>query len=271
MQERFNNLKTDFVNHVYAGTLVFLGLCVVFVVFLFVSIKRRNKMISESNEIKKQFEEALLKTQLEIQEQTFKSISQEIHDNIGQMLSLAKMNLSKFEMDRQNSDEAVLSAKELVSKAVSELRDLSKTLNTDTISNIGLLRSIELELQLVEKTTGVRTVFAQSGQAQKLPPKHELIVFRIVQEALHNSVKHAQASLLSVKALFDGNILQLSIADNGAGFNTSYRDGTGSGLLNMQSRSQLIGAAWHLESSAEGTHIHLTIPTQNQHDNNSTG
>lgn len=275
MEERFSDLKQDITNYVYAGTVVFVLLALVFVMFLFLSIKRRNKMLYEKQNLEQRFQQELLKTQMEIQEQTFKTISQEIHDNIGQMLSLAKMNLSKFEIDRQNSDEAVLSAKDLVSHAVSSLRDLSRTLNTDTISTIGLLKSIELELQLVEKTTGIKTAIEINGHPQKLEPQKELILFRIVQESLHNSFKHATPTLVSVHANFADSLFQLSICDDGSGFNYSGNE-HGSGLRNMQSRSKLIGAEWKLESQpGNGTKINLTIPiaigTKLQHDNYSTG
>src|SRR4029078_7777105 len=129
---------------------------------------RYRKRKRENAQLQVKFQQELLKTQMEIQEQTFKTISQEIHDNIGQMLSLAKMNLSKFEIDRENSDEAVLSAKNLVSHAVSSLRDLSRTLNTETIATIGLLKSIDLELQLVEKTAGIKTAIEINGSQQRL-------------------------------------------------------------------------------------------------------
>lgn len=126
MEERFSDLKQDITNYVYAGTIVFILLALVFVIFLFLSIKRRNRMLHEKENLEQKFQQELLRAQMEIQEQTFKTISQEIHDNIGQVLSLAKMNLSKFEIDREHSDEAVLDAKQLVSKAVADLRDLSK-------------------------------------------------------------------------------------------------------------------------------------------------
>ena len=222
---------------------------------------RYRKRKRENEQLKVMFQQELLKTQMEIQEQTFKTISQEIHDNIGQMLSLAKMNLSKFEIDRENSDEAVLSAKNLVSHAVSSLRDLSKTLNTETIATIGLLKSIELELQLVEKTAGIKTAIEINGPQQRLEPQKELIVYRIVQESLHNSIKHALPKNLNVQANFVDSILHLSICDDGAGFDYSGISGHGSGLRNMQSRSKLIGADWNIESSpGNGTKIILTIP-----------
>jgi signal transduction histidine kinase len=260
------NINSDVITAV-VSFFFFLLLIFFFVVVMAIRYRKRKK---ENAQLQVMFQQELLKTQMEIQEQTFKTISQEIHDNIGQMLSLAKMNLSKFEIDREHSDEAVLSAKHLVSQAVSSLRDLSKTLNTDTIATIGLLKSIELELQLVEKTAGIKTAIEINGIPQKMEPQKELILFRIIQESLHNSIKHASPKLLYVYAIFEDSTLQLSIGDNGAGFTYSDNNEHGSGLRNMQSRSKLIGAGWQIESSpGNGTKIHLTIPIQPQHDNNS--
>ena len=268
--------KAAIIQVVIVGSIILILVGIFIVSFMFLYTKRHNRHLMEKKEMQSQFEQELLRTQMEIQEQTFKTISQEIHDNIGQMLSLAKMNLSKFEIDRDNSDEAVLSAKNLVSHAVSSLRDLSKTLNTETIATIGLLKSIDLELQLVEKTAGIKTAIEINGPQQRLEPQKELIVFRIVQESLHNSIKHAWPKHLHVQANFEANLLQLDICDDGAGFDYAAISGHGSGLRNMQSRSKLIGAEWNIESSpGNGTKIILTIPiaigTKLQHDNNSIG
>lgn len=263
--------KSTIIQIVIVGSAVLILVAMFIVSFMLLYTKKHNHYLMEKKEMQSQFQQELLRTQMEIQEQTFKTISQEIHDNIGQMLSLAKMNLSKFEMDREHSDEAVLNAKELVSHAVSSLRDLSKTLNTDTIDTIGLMKSIELELQLVEKTTGVKTAIEINGMPQKLEPQKELILFRIVQESLHNSIKHASPESLHVHASFEDSILQLSICDDGAGFIYPNSNENGSGLRNMQSRSKLIDAEWMLESTpGQGTKVHLSIPTKLHHDNDST-
>jgi signal transduction histidine kinase len=255
--------ESELIVFIITGTIILLLVALFMVSFLFLYRKRQHQHRKEKEHMTNEFRQELLRTQLEIQEQTFKTISQEIHDNIGQMLSLAKMNLSKFEIDRHNSDEAVLNAKNLVSQAVSELRDLSKTLNTDTISTIGIIKSIELELQLVEKTTGIKTKLEEEGDLLTLQPQQELILFRIVQEALHNSIKHAAPSLLLVKSVYHNEVLTLIISDNGTGFDLANTVSLGSGLRNMQSRSKLIGANWSLQSSpAAGTQIHITIPTK---------
>ncbi len=149
-----------------------------------------------------------------------------------------------------------------MSKAVNGLRNLSKTLNTDIISRLGLLGSIALELQAVDKASHLQIGLKTYGEPVALLPEKELIVFRIVQEALHNALKHAAgAKKLLVTAAFNDSNLQISIADDGCGINHSIEEAEGSGLRNMQNRSALIGAKWGVESYPQkGTTIQLTIP-----------
>lgn len=217
----------------------------------------------EKTELQEHFREELLRTQLEIQEQTFKTISQEIHDNIGQMLSLAKLNLATIDLRKE--EKAVVKiedAKDLVGKAIQDLRDLSKTLNTESIAATGLLKAIEAELHLLQKTGTLQTTFDISGTPVRLDAQKELILFRIVQEALHNIIKHAQAANVRVNAVFEHGRFKLLIADDGCGFEESAESiAAGSGLGNMQSRSALIGAGWQLESKkGQGTSVRITLP-----------
>lgn len=217
---------------------------------------------TERKILQAQFQEELLRTQLEIQEQTFKTISQELHDNIGQMLSLAKLNLNTVDLQKEEKAlEKIKSAKDLVTKAIHDLRDLSKTLNTDTIAATGLLNAIEAELHLLQKTGVLQTQFHVSGTRIKLDAQKELIIFRIVQEALHNVIKHAQASQVSVSATFEDGQFRLVVSDDGRG-PASAASSFGSGLRNMQSRSKLIGADWQMEHGPTGgTTIRITLPT----------
>lgn len=250
-------------------TRIFLVICAVaftFVIlcFLFRFIllyqKRSLSFENEKEMIRSAFQQELLRTQLEIQEQTFKTISQEIHDNIGQVLSLAKMNLSTSDIEKEHrSAEKVLMAKDLVSKAIQDLRDLSKTLNTEMIASMGLLKAIETELQLLQKATLIETKLDIEGTVCRLEPQKELILFRIVQEALHNVIKHSNARQVNVDAVYSNQYLYLKISDDGHGFNIS-EETAGSGLRNMQSRAKLIGAEWKISSNGHGTLINISIP-----------
>lgn len=224
--------------------------------------KRRLHHANELHRVRQDYDQALMQSQLEIQEQTFKVIAQEIHDNIGQTLSLAKLNLNTLNLEQQERAlSKVADAKELVGKAIQDLRDLSRTLNTDHIAALGLVRAIDNELQLLQKSGVVQTEMAITGKVVKADPQKELILFRIVQEAIHNVIKHAQATLVAVTAAYEGSHLTLSIADNGVGFNGADGRSDGSGLTNMRSRSKVIGAQIDIDShTGKGTNITIQLP-----------
>ncbi len=262
MRPEYTDFNESLTNQLYAVTVIFILLALLFIFFMVVSLKRRRKMNLEKVELQFHFQEELLRAQLEIQEQTFKTISQEIHDNVGQMLSLAKLNLNTIDLQNQErAAEKVESARNLVGKAINDLRDLSKTLNTDTIAAAGLLNAIEAELHQLEKTGTLKTTFYLSGTHLKLDAQKELILFRIVQEALHNVIKHAQAGHVCIAALFENGELNLSVADDGCGFDEAARPAAGSGLRNMQHRSKMIGAGWAIERGKEGgTVVRITLP-----------
>ena len=119
--------------------IIFTGPAVFIIFFIFLFNKRKNELINDKILMKTQFDQELLQTQIEIQEQTLKTISQEIHDNIGQILSLAKLNLNTFEgAESANNQIKINDTKNLVSKAINDLRDLSRSLHGDKIAELGL-------------------------------------------------------------------------------------------------------------------------------------
>jgi signal transduction histidine kinase len=99
------------------------------------------KRIKENLLLQAKFQQALLQTQIEIQEQTLTTISQEIHDNIGQVLSLAKLNLNTLQPDEH---EKLKDTKMLVSKAINDLRDLSRSMHGDKIADLGLQKPLPM-------------------------------------------------------------------------------------------------------------------------------
>ena len=157
--------------------------------FLFINQKRHFTYLKEKQDIHSQFRQELLQSQLEIQEQTFKTISQELHDNIGQVLTLAKLNLNTLDINvKDKAIDKIDDAKSLISKAIQDIRDLSKTMNTDTIATVGLCNAIQMELNMLEKTGTIKTGFQAIGDSTQINPQVELILFRIVQEAFHNII-----------------------------------------------------------------------------------
>lgn len=252
--------QSELVTLIVTGILLLILTAGFVIMFVHQYHKRQLQQFKDQQLLKSNYEQALFNTQLEIQEQTFKTISQEIHDNIGQVLSLAKMNLATADIEQEHkSAEKVHMAKDLVSKAIQDLRDLSRTLNTEIIASMGLLRAIETELQMIQKAASIETEMNIEGTVSRLEPQKELILFRIVQEALHNVIKHSNARQVTVDAVYSNQYLYLKISDDGHGFSIS-EETAGSGLRNMQSRAKLIGAEWNISSNGQGTLINISIP-----------
>lgn len=263
-------MNFNFTTFIVGGIIIFTALIVFIILFIFLYQKRYYRHLREKEQLKVQFSQELLQSQLEIQEQTLKNIAQEIHDNIGQELSLVKLNLNTMDINKQPElITKINTSKDLVSKAIQGLRDLSRSLNTDAISAMGLCRAIEYELEMISKTEICKTNMDISGDIKKLDEKKELILFRIVQETLHNIIKHAAASTINVSVKFENNKMELDIKDDGKGFNpVSVNENTsstmGMGIRNMYNRAKLINAEFTIDSIEDkGTEINLNLPLNN--------
>jgi signal transduction histidine kinase len=223
-----------------------------------------------------QFSQTLLQSQLEIHEQTLKTISQEIHDNVGQVLTLAKLNLATSVVEDKQTAEKIKNSQQLIAKAIQDLRDLSRSLNTDYVEEMGLIRSIEYELEMLKKTETIETAFSMEGRVLRLEKQKELILFRIVQEAIHNTIKHADAKKIELSVYFYDHDMSITVKDNGKGFDLSplhdAADGSfGLGLRNMNNRATLIGAKFLMESEpGKGTSVTIRLP-YNNHTNETKG
>lgn len=250
---------------VIAVTCLLLVLTIFMTLTVIVYNKRKRKILLEKELLQKKYQEEILLTQLEIQEQTLKTISEEIHDNIGQVLSLAKLKLNTLDHSKQEElKEKISDSKNLVSKAIQDLRDLSRSMNTDNIASLGLLRAVEIELDMIRKS-GFDTRLDVTGPPIKMEPQKELIIFRIVQETLNNIIKHAAAKSIMINAIYHTDKLELSITDNGKGvdlapFNNNETT-AGLGIRNMHNRAKMIGAEFNMSSTmGSGTVIKLIIP-----------
>ena len=271
MSENYKSIQEGLSDYVRTGAIIFLLLALLFIIFIVFSIQRRRKMILEKKQMEYQYQQTLLQTQLEIQEQTLKNISQEIHDNIGQALSLAKLNLNTMPAtDNETLQQKILNSKELVSKAITDLRHLSRSLDTDYVQEMGLQRAIEYEMEMIKKTGTIDTSLIVEGSLFRLDKQKELILFRIVQETFNNIIKHAGAKTLTVNINYAPALFTLAIIDDGKGMDLQplseeKNNNFGLGIGNMQSRAKLIGADFKMASSlGKGTEVKINLPIENK-------
>jgi two-component system, NarL family, sensor kinase len=243
----------------------FFFLLITIFVLLFINLymKRQASYLNEKLLLEYNFQQTLLQTQLEIQEQTLTNISQELHDNIGQTLSLAKLNLSTLKLnDTAKAQESINVTKDLISQSLVNIRDLAKSMLGEKITEIGLQNALQNELKILEHTGQYQVSFAANENNNLLTPQQELVAFRILQEAIHNIVKHAEATKIDVAINFRSTQTLISITDNGKGFHTAKLDesNTGVGLKNMKNRASLINAELNIQSAVfQGTSFSLKI------------
>src|SRR5690606_37149424 len=157
--------------------------------------------------MEQEFSQKLLRTQLELSEQVMRNISEEIHDNIGQTLTVAKLSLNA--MSDNDYKEHARNAKELITRSLQDLRNLSKALNGDYILREGLQNALAREVDVINASGELNCVFEGEIPANWLTANSEIILFRCVQEALSNALKHASASCIKVVSAMAQDLLTL--------------------------------------------------------------
>jgi len=226
----------------------------------------RKKQIAYHEKLKQMeanYEKNLLKTQLEIQEQTFQNISREIHDNISLSLTLAKLHLHTLDwIDVEKSNEKVNISIELLTQSIAGLRDISKGLNADLIIQNGLLKAIEEEIEHIDQTGLFKLKFELKGTPVYMNNQRELIIFRIIQEAFNNIIKHSNASNAQLTLNFNLEALMIIISDDGKGFDKELaRYNRQAGLVNMETRIKILKGEMKIKSNpGNGTVLSFTIP-----------
>ena len=232
---------------------LFILIMVTFIVIILFFIKKKQKgFTSDLNAVKVNYEKELYKAQLEIQEQTFGEISREIHDNVGQVISMAKLginniNFGNIKEAKQDADGISV----MLDKALEDLRHMSRSMNSELIKKRGLLKSIEMQVEFLQRNAGFKTNLLVSGIPKRLSETKEIILFRILQEAVNNILRHASAGKVDISLEYDQLALKLSIRDYGKGFlvaEQSADSNHSNGLSNMQYRARLIDADFKITS-----------------------
>jgi two-component system NarL family sensor kinase len=237
------------------------------VAILFLYQRRQHRQELELAHLKEEYERETLKSQLEIQEETFKNIGQELHDNIGQMLSVVKLSLAVLPMDDTHEAwEPIQGARGVLNKAMMDLANLTKSLHTDRIAQIGLAESVHFELENINRTGLLDIEFSTSGLEQSIDDQKAIVLFRIFQENLNNILKHSKAKQVKVSLTYLDEKFIMRIADDGIGFNVAEKKNStssaaGVGLKSIFNRAKLIGADIDMQSEpGRGTIVTIQLP-----------
>jgi two-component system NarL family sensor kinase len=241
------------------------GLTGFIIYFLVLYRKKQILNLIEREKLDIKFQQEILNTQLEVQEQTMQTIGADLHDNIGQLLSLTSLTLNSIEVGKPaKAKEKIDAAIGLTLRSIKEMRLLGKLLQGDQLVVLGLSAAIRHEIAWMERSGKYKVGYEDDGELPAVNnPDKDLIIFRISQEILNNIIKHAQATRIRIKLGYVDGSLQLQVNDNGKGFDTGNLDAGqhGMGLLNIQKRAGIIGGEVAIASRpGKGTSITIITP-----------
>ncbi|WP_276353572.1 sensor histidine kinase [Cohnella caldifontis] len=205
------------------------------------------------------------------QEEERKRIAREIHDGPAQSLAnlilrteIAERMLETHDLQMIRSELGDL--KTQVRLGLEEIRKVIFNLRPMALDDLGLVPTLRKFVQDFEEKTRIRAVFETSGKEKRLPPAMEPAMFRLVQEAFNNALKHAEPTFVSLEMIFQEDAVQLMIADNGIGFSVEQVESKAKvhsqfGLVGMRERVELLQGKIDIESSVgEGTKIKILVP-----------
>jgi len=241
-------------------TIIFFIVAIFIFFYIALFIQRKKLFKEEKANMQQTFAQQLLKAQIETQEETFQAIGRDLHDNIGQLLNSAKLLIGITERQLQTPVPDTLHiADETLSSAIHELRSLSKSLNKDWLQQFNLIENLEAEVQRINTANDLKVQFTHPAQLP-LSSNKQVMLFRVIQEAIQNAIKHAKASTISIQVMVEDAFVKISIQDNGIGFEPLVTQQSGVGLINMKHRIQLLEGIIQWQPSSQGTNVAIQLP-----------
>ena len=262
--------EKELVYIILLSSVIILSFIVLVLIVLGQIRKRLKKTNFEINTLKIIHEKEMLKTKLEIHEETLKMISREIHDNISLGLTLSKLQITNFLVKHQDVNQLLSSSIDLIGKSLIDLNDISKSLDGNQLISHGLINALESEISVLSRSGIYKIELEVIGEPVYLDSETDLILLRIFQEAMNNIIKHAKANLITIDLIYKEEKLIMKIVDNGLGFNLKKVQQNKeirkmSGINNFYTRAAVIGAKVDIISiETVGTTILIETPLNKQ-------
>ena len=204
-----------------------------------------------------------LKALVAEKERTMSMISVEIHDNVCQVLNVARMNVHWLHNSAPPEHKGrVEKIGQMLDTVILDTNNISHTLNSDFLKKKGLIQSLKVESEWVNNSKKIKCELTISGITERFGDDIEITLFRIAQEAINNTIKHANATYIHVALVYNTEDFSMTITDNGKGFDltaSKYMDGLGK--TSMLTRAKIVGGELSIESTiGKGTIISVTVP-----------
>ena len=240
-------------------TFIIMILILMMVLVYGIFIRKKSDLVLAQQKRNAAYEQELALTQVEIKEQTLDYIGQELHDNLGQKLSVARLMNNKIPAAKaEEKDQIANEINILVGECLQDIRNLSNVFISKQVRRSGFLESLEREIFRIERLDLMKVEYEVNKSDLRLDPNHGLILFRIVQECINNVIKHSRSSNIVIKIEDSRDVTKIHISDSGIGFEVCRND-EGCGLKNMINRAKIINADFKLTSEqGKGTEINIT-------------
>jgi signal transduction histidine kinase len=233
-------------------------------ILLYIWQYRRKK---RENELKLTYEKdlhqkELLATQLEMQKKTMQEIGGEIHDNVGQKLTLASLYVQQliYENHVAASNANVTSINTILNDALAELRQLSKTLCDDSIENNTLPELLQLESEKIKAIKNCQVYVTNPATFLHESYAVKSVLVRITQEFIQNAIKYAACQSITITLDKTSDSFTLTLADDGKGFDVKHIKPSGIGIQNMKKRVAVLGGQFSISSNEKGTVVKVVVP-----------
>ena len=197
----------------------------------------------------------LAQQMISMQESTLRSISRELHDDFGQILTAIGAMLQRA--DRKAGD--LLEVREIVQATLDKIRSLSHALHPVALDEVGLESALDVYLPDFEKRTGIQVRYEKSGEGRELDKELSIQLYRVIQEGLTNVARHSHSKCAAVRLRFLPETVVLEVEDAGIGF--QKKDASGLGLVSMRERAELVDGKIEFSKGADGgALVRVTVP-----------
>lgn len=268
--------ETELIKFIILASVMLLIFIWGIIVFVFKYQKRKLMYEKEKAAQDERHVREMLFTKLEIQQNTMRDIGREIHDNVGQRLTLAAMYIYQLEYEQKSTPtgERISAVSNILNESMEELRNLSKSLTNANAEKWELHELVDNECKRVNALNICKVAYSFNTGSIIAPPTVKSFLHRIIQEFFQNSLKHARCKNISLDFNLSAAGLSVRLADDGIGFDmNTYLENSnkGIGLSNMKKRAEFLGIGYALKSAAgTGTEVNLFIPADKLNETNAT-
>ncbi|MBI1307699.1 MAG: tetratricopeptide repeat protein [Bacteroidetes bacterium] len=241
-------------------------------IFIAINLRLTRRVASRDKELAEQKIESIVHNQesqrieamIVAEEKERKRIATELHDRVGSLLGALKLNYGAIEEQHpeleQTSQEAHKAVKNILQESISEVRKISHDMAGGLMADFGLSDALNNLITSINSSGKIQTELYETDMENALTPAQEIALYRVIQELISNSLKHAQAKTIEISLTRSGNQVVAMVEDDGKGFNSNNKS-DGIGLTNMRNRIESInGKIWIDSHEQSGTTVTIEIP-----------